>query len=62
MKYKGQCFLCQRDTTLTRVQSIQGGPVYRCPHCGGNNSASRIEERRDNAGRVCEDFGPVHDG
>jgi hypothetical protein len=62
MQYRGQCFLCLRDTTMTRVERrfpSQVRIVYVCPHCGAENAAPRVEGRRDTAGKVWEDYGPV---
>lgn len=47
----GQCFLCERESSLIADQDSKGGRVYRCRHCGGMNSAARVEAGRDHQGR-----------
>ncbi len=55
----GQCFACQRDTTLEDNQ--QPRRAYVCPHCGGENSVERVEANRDIHGVVCPAYGPRHE-
>jgi len=57
--YKGQCFLCCREVTLTPATDSKGGPVYLCPRCGGMNSASRVEARKDIRGSEWPEYGPI---
>ena len=57
-KYFGQCFLCQRDTTLTQAVDSKGVRVYTCRHCGGMNGAKRIEANKDIRGSVWAEYGP----
>jgi hypothetical protein len=58
-RYRGQCFLCQRDLVLTLATDSTGGAVYRCPRCGGLNSVTRVQANRDIHGSTWNEYGPV---
>lgn len=46
-RVKGQCFLCERVSTLEAITDSTGDTVYSCRHCGGMNRAARIEAGLD---------------
>ena len=56
---KGQCFLCQREVTMTEGTDSKGGVIYLCPRCGGMNSQTRVENCKDIRGNIWPEYGEV---